>query len=37
MDFRFVAIDDPALSTVFEVYVAIAPGTAGDFNLFETH
>jgi hypothetical protein len=38
MDFRYVEIkDDPALSTVFEVYAALALGTEGEFNLFETH
>jgi hypothetical protein len=37
MEFRFVEIDDPAVSTVFEVYAAIALHTEGEFNLFETH
>lgn len=37
MEFRFVAISDPALSTIFEVYASIALGTEGDYNLFETH
>ena len=37
MEFRFVAIGDPALSTIFEVYASIALGTEGDYNLFETH
>jgi hypothetical protein len=37
MEFRFVPIDDPALSTIFEVYASIALGTEGEFNLFETH
>ncbi len=37
MEFRFVEIDDPALSTVFEVYASIALHTEGEFNLFETH
>ncbi|MCW3001924.1 MAG: hypothetical protein JWQ20_1222 [Conexibacter sp.] len=37
MDYRFVRIDDPNLSTVFEVYAAICLETEGDFNLFETH
>src|SRR3982751_567034 len=37
MDYRFVDIDWPALSTVFEVYASVALGTDADFNLFETH
>jgi hypothetical protein len=37
MDFRVVEIEDPALSTIFEVYASIVLGTEGDFNLFETH
>ncbi len=37
MEFRFVAISDAALSTIFEVYASIALGTEGDYNLFETH
>ncbi len=37
MEFRFVAISNPALSTIFEVYASIALGTEGDHNLFETH
>lgn len=37
MEFRFVEIDDPVLSTVFEVYVALALSTEGEFNLFDTH
>lgn len=37
MEFRFVAISDPAVSTIFEVYASIALGTEGDYNLFETH
>jgi hypothetical protein len=37
MEFRFVSIDEPVVSTVFEVYAAIALKTEGDFNLFETH
>ncbi len=37
MDFRVVEVVDPALSTIFEVYAAIALGTEGEFNLFETH
>lgn len=37
MEFRCVEINDPAVSTIFEVYVAIALHTEGEFNLFETH
>lgn len=37
MDFRVVGIEDPALSTIFEVYASIVLGTEGDYNLFETH
>ena len=37
MEFRYVVVPEPALSTVFEVYASIALGTEGDFNLFETH
>jgi hypothetical protein len=37
MEFRFVRIDDPAVSTIFEVYASIALHTEGEFNLFETH
>jgi hypothetical protein len=36
MDYRFVEIDGAALSMVFEVYAAIALGTEGGFNRFET-
>lgn len=36
MDYRLVEIDDATVSTVFEIYAAIAFGTEGDFNLFET-
>jgi GIY-YIG catalytic domain-containing protein len=37
MEFRFVRVPDPVESTIFEVYAALALGTEGDFNLFETH
>lgn len=37
MEFRCVEINDPAVSTIFEVYAAIALHTEGEFNLFETH
>lgn len=37
MDYRFVRVDSPILSTVGEVYAAIVLGTEGDFNAFETH
>lgn len=37
MEFRFVLISDPVVSTIFEVYAALALKTEGDFNLFETH
>ena len=37
MDFQVIAIDDPVVSTIFEVYAAVALDTEGDFNLFETH
>lgn len=37
MEFRFVEIQDPALSTIFEVYASIALRTEGEYNLFETH
>lgn len=37
MEFRFVEIRDPAISTIFEVYASLALGTEGDYNLFETH
>ncbi len=37
MDFHVVEIQDPAVSTIFEVYASIALDTEGDFNLFETH
>jgi hypothetical protein len=37
MEFRFVSINEPVVSTIFEVYAAIALKTEGDFNLFETH
>ena len=37
MDFRVIEVEDPALSTIFEVYAALALGTEGEFNLFETH
>jgi hypothetical protein len=37
MQFRFVKIEDPVVSTVFEVYAALALRTEGEFNLFETH
>jgi hypothetical protein len=37
MEFRIVEINDPAVSTVFEVYASIAMRTEGEFNLFETH
>jgi hypothetical protein len=36
MDYRYVPVDNPAISTIFEVYAAIALGTEGDFNRFET-
>jgi hypothetical protein len=36
MDVRYVEIDDPELRTVFEVYAAVAFGTA-EHNSFETH
>ena len=36
MDYRVVQIEDAALSTVFEVYAAIALNTEGNFNQFET-
>lgn len=34
MEVRFVAVSDPAVRTVFEVYAAVALGTN---NVFETH
>jgi hypothetical protein len=37
MDFRVVEIEDPAVSTIFEVYASVVLGTEGDYNLFETH
>jgi hypothetical protein len=37
MDYRFVRVDSPVLSTVGEVYAAMLLGTEGDFNAFETH
>lgn len=37
MDYRFVRVDSPVLSTVGEVYAAMVLGTEGDFNEFETH
>jgi hypothetical protein len=37
MEFRFVEMTDPAVSTIFEVYASIALETAGEFNVFETH
>ncbi len=37
MDFQVIEIADPVLSTIFEVYAAVALETEGDFNLFETH
>ena len=37
MDFRFVKIEVPSVSTIFEVYASLALGTEGEFNLFETH
>ena len=37
MDFRVIEVEDPAVSTIFEVYAALALGTEGEFNLFETH
>jgi hypothetical protein len=37
MDFRVVEIEDPAVSTIFEVYASLVLGTEGDYNLFETH
>jgi hypothetical protein len=36
MQVRYVEIDDPELRTVFEVYAAVAFGTA-EHNSFETH
>ena len=36
MDIRFVEVDDPELRTVFEVYAAVAFGTA-EHNNFQTH
>jgi hypothetical protein len=37
MDFQLIEIADPVLSTIFEVYAAVALETEVDFNLFETH
>lgn len=37
MEYRFVRVDSPVLSTVGEVYAAMVLGTEGDFNAFETH
>lgn len=37
MDFRFVRIANPAVSSIFEVYASLSLGTEGEFNLFETH
>lgn len=37
MEFRFVEVRDPALSTIFEVYASLALRTEGEYNLFETH
>lgn len=37
MDYRFVTIEIPAVSAIFEVYASMALGTEGEFNLFETH
>lgn len=37
MEFRVVEVEDPAVSTIFEVYASIALRTEGEFNLFETH
>lgn len=37
MEFRFVEINNAAVSTIFEVYASIALYTEGEFNLFETH
>lgn len=37
MDYRYVIVESPVLSTVGEVYAAIALGTEGDYNAFETH
>jgi hypothetical protein len=37
MQFRFVEIEIPAVSTVFEVYASMLLNTEGEFNLFETH
>lgn len=37
MEYRFVRVDSPILSTVGEVYAAIVLGTEGDYNAFETH
>lgn len=37
MDYRYVRVDSPILSTVGEVYAAIVLGTEGDYNAFETH
>ncbi len=36
MSVRFVAIPEPELRTIFEVYAAAALGT-GEYNSFETH
>ncbi len=37
MDYRYVVVTSPVLSTVGEVYAAMLLGTEGDYNLFETH
>ena len=37
MDFRWVEVETPAVSAVFEVYAALELGTEGAFNRFETH
>jgi hypothetical protein len=37
MEFRFVEINDSVVSTIFEVYAALALRTEGEFNLFDTH
>lgn len=36
MDYRYVEVASPLLSTVGEVYAAMVLGTEGDFNAFET-
>jgi len=37
MDFRIVRVLEPTVSTVLEVYAAMALNTEGEFNLFDTH